>query len=136
MQIFCFFCFFLFFFSLNVFPKRTFCVCAKQWTPSFRSDFTLPLSLNKAVNTLCYLKYNPLLWHCPTSIKHCATNSISILISMTPSLSSLSFLRLSKCAQRQHSGAIMFIKFYFAFISDLSEKISFFLPASDKIFSK
>ena len=68
---------------------------------------------NKAVNTLCLLKYHPLMWHCPTSITHCST-----------------FLRWSFCAQRWSSGSIMFVKFSCALISDLSQMISSFFPAS------
>ena len=52
---------------------------------------------------------------------------------MTPSLS---FLRWPKCAQRRLCGSIMFVKFSCALISDLSQKISFFFPVSDKISGK
>ena len=71
--------------------------------------------------------------HCPTSITYSSTNSNSILRSMTPSLS---FLRWPKCAQRRLCGSIMFVKFSCALISDLSQKISFFFPVSDKISGK
>ena len=52
-----------FFWKLS--PKRIFCSFPKQWAPFFRRDSILRLSLNKAVNTLYLLKYNPLLWSPP-----------------------------------------------------------------------
>ena len=117
----------------NFSPKRTFPFFSKQWPLLFRRSFTLRLSLSKAPNTLCLQKHHPLLWHCPTSITYCSTNSNSLLRSIK---SLLSFLRWSKGAQRQPSGPIIFAKFFCAFISDLSERTSSYFPASDKISSK
>ena len=132
------FCFLLWFYSfiyflLEPFTKMNLLFILKTMSFSFRRHFTLRLSLNKAVNTLCLLKYDPLLWHCPTRITHCSTNSNSILRSMTPSLS---FLRWSICSQRRPSSPIMFVKFFSALNSDLFEKVSTFFRAYDKISSK
>ena len=104
----------------NYSPKRNFCFFSKQQTLFCRSELTLQLSLNKGPNTLCLLKYDPLLWQCSINITHCSTNSNSLLRSMTPSLS---FLRWSKRAQRRPSDPIIFAKFPCVFFSDLSEKI-------------
>ena len=69
-------------FFWNYSQEKTFPSFSKDWVPSFRIYLTLCLSLNKAVNTLCLLQYNPFLWYCPTSIIHISTNSTNKLRSM------------------------------------------------------